>query len=131
MHGGVTGKASDGLPMSICVPKAYSAAANLQTVVDHHACLTFSSKATPPRQRLFRPQQVYGRKQNIKQLGTLWKQMFHYFTFNQEWFFQQYHKAKFHDSLRSNRNRSVNEALCKILAYSKPFLTQRSMRSLG
>jgi transposase len=57
--------------------------------------------------------------------------MFHCFSFNQEWFFQQYHKrsnvestfamikAKFGDSLRSKTETAqVNEALCKILAHN-------------
>jgi len=57
--------------------------------------------------------------------------MYHYYEFNQRWFFQQYHKrsnvestfsmikAKFGDALRSKtKTAQINEALCKILCHN-------------
>jgi transposase len=66
-----------------------------------------------------------------KRHTSLWKQMFHYFSFNTERFMLSYHKrsnvestfmmikAKFGDSLRSKLERAqVNEALCKVLCHN-------------
>lgn len=63
--------------------------------------------------------------------------MYHYYEFNQKWFFQQYHKrsnvestfsmikAKFGDSLRSKtKTAQLNEALCKILCHNLCCLIQ-------
>src|SRR4029078_10824003 len=71
------------------------------------------------------------KRNNWKRKSELWKQMYHYFMYNQKWFLQQYHKrskvettfstikAKFGDSLRSKTETAqVNEALCKVLAHN-------------
>jgi transposase len=63
--------------------------------------------------------------------------MFHYYSYNQEQFMQNYHKrsnvestfhmikAKFGDKLRSRtRTAQVNEALCKILCHNIVVLIQ-------
>lgn len=62
---------------------------------------------------------------------NLWTKMYHYFAYNQEKFFQHYHKrsnvettfmmikAKFGDSLRSKcETAQINEALCKVLCHN-------------
>lgn len=74
---------------------------------------------------------------NWKRKSNLWRQMYHYFSFNQSRFLQQYHKrssvestfsmikAKFGDSLRSkSKTAQINEALCKILCHNLCCLIQ-------
>jgi len=117
----------------VSADKAYLSAANLQTVVDHHSMpyIPFKSNSAPAWTTGLKLGQTHSRKQTIKRKSTLWKQMYHYFQFNQQWFLQQYHKrsnvestfsmikAKFGDSLRSKTETAqVNEALCKILAHN-------------
>jgi hypothetical protein len=71
------------------------------------------------------------KKKQWQRKSTLWRQMFRYFSFNQEWFFQQYYKSsnvettfsmikpKFGDALRSKTETAqTNEALCKVLCHS-------------
>ena len=66
-----------------------------------------------------------------KKQSQLWKQMFHYFSYNQEKFMAHYHKrsnvettfsmikAKFGDKLRSKlKTAQINEALCKVLCHN-------------
>jgi transposase len=61
----------------------------------------------------------------------LWKNMYHYFYYNQERFMASYHKrsnvestfsmikAKFGDALRSRtKTAQINEALCKVLCHN-------------
>ena len=80
---------------------------------------------------------------NGKRQSPLYKQMYHYFSYNQERFMQSYHKrsnvettfhmikAKFGDRLRSKtRTAQVNEALCKVLCHNICCLIQ-SMYELG
>jgi len=105
---------------------------NLQTVVDHNAMpyIPFKSNSVSSSGR-----------------GTpstaLWKQMFHFYSFNQERFMQSYHKrsnvettfhmikSKFGDRLRSKtRTAQVNEAMCKVLAHNLCCLIQ-SIYELG
>jgi transposase len=75
--------------------------------------------------------------------SALWKQMYHYFSYNQERFMKQYHKrsnvettfsmikSKFGDALRSKTERAqINEALCKVLCHNICCLIQ-SMYELG
>jgi transposase len=117
----------------VSADKAYLSAANLQTVVDHHAqpYIPFKSNSAPEWSVGLKPGPGKGRKDRAKAKSKLWHQMYHYFCFNQQWFFQQYHKrsnvestfsmikAKFGDSLRSKtKTAQVNEALCKVLAHN-------------
>jgi transposase len=63
--------------------------------------------------------------------SSIWKRMFHFYMYNQDWYMQQYHKrsnvestfsmikAKFGDHLRSKIERAqVNEALAKVLCHN-------------
>lgn len=113
----------------VSADKAYSSNKNLQTVVDNNAMpyIPFKANATG----------------KSSWSSPLWKQMFHYFSFNQERFLQSYHKrsnvestfhmikAKFGDALRSKTERAqINEALCKVLCHNICCLIQ-SMYELG
>ena len=74
---------------------------------------------------------------------TIWKRMFHYYSFRRSEFLAEYHKrsnvetafhmikAKFGDALRSKTPvAQFNEALCKVLAHNLCCLIQ-SMHELG
>lgn len=117
----------------VSADKAYLSAANLQTVVDHHAMpyIPFKVNSRANVKPGTGPRHTLAQKKYWKQKSELWRQMYHYFCFNQKWFLQQYHKrsnvestfsmikAKFGDSLRSKTETAqVNEALCKILAHN-------------
>jgi hypothetical protein len=101
----------------ISADKAYLSTANLKTVVDNHAMpfIPFKTNSSPK----YQPK------------SPLWKQMWHYFAYNQERFMQNYHKrsnvettfhmikSKFGDALRSKTRRAqINEALCKVLCHN-------------
>ena len=109
--------------------KAYLSANNLKVVVDNHAMPYIPFKANSTG--------------GDKKSSDLFKRMFHYFSYNQERFMQNYHKrsnvestfhmikAKFGDSLRSKtRTAQINEALCKVLCHNICCLIQ-SMYELG
>jgi transposase len=113
----------------VSADKAYLSSGNMQAVVDASAMPYIPFKANS----------------NVKdkRQSSLWKQMFHYFSYNQERFMQSYHKrsnvestfsmikAKFGDSLRSKTERAqINEALCKVLCHNICCLIQ-SMYELG
>ncbi|MDT7540591.1 MAG: hypothetical protein QOE33_495 [Acidobacteriota bacterium] len=66
-----------------------------------------------------------------KRSSSVWKRMFKFYQYNQEWFMQHYHKrsnvestfsmikAKFGERVRSKTERAqVNEALCKVLCHN-------------
>ncbi len=101
----------------VSADKAYSSAKNLKLVLSKAAMpyIPFKSNATGTTK--------YG--------GSVWKRMFHFYSYNQERFLQQYHKrsnvestfsmikAKFGDGLRSRtKTAQINEALCKILCHN-------------
>jgi len=101
----------------VSADKAYLSGGNLQVAVDAHAMPYIPFKANS--------------RTNDKRHSPLWKQMYHYFSFNSERFMKSYHqrsnvestfmmiKAKFGDALRSKTERAqVNEALCKILCHN-------------
>lgn len=107
----------------VSADKAYLSAANLQTVLDHHAMpfIPFKSNSEPAR----------------RSKNTVWRRMYAYYTYNQDYFMASYHKrsnvettfhmikSKFGDSLRSKtKTAQVNEALCKILAHNLCCLIQ-------
>jgi len=89
----------------------------MQTVIDNHAMPYIPFKANSTG--------------NARKQSKLWKTMFHFYSYNQEAFMQNYHKrsnvestfhmikAKFGDKLRSRtKTAQVNEALCKILCHN-------------
>jgi transposase len=102
----------------VSADKAYSSADNLRAVVRNQAMpfITFKAGTTG---------------NHWKDKSGLWKQMFHFYSYNQERFMANYHKrsnvestfhmikAKFGDALRSKtRTAQINEALCKILCHN-------------
>jgi transposase len=103
----------------VSADKAYLSGKNMQAVVDAHAMPYIAFKANSNNR---------GHK---SQQSQLWKQMFHYFSYNTERFMQHYHKrsnvettfhmikSKFGDRLRSKtKTAQVNEALCKVLCHN-------------
>jgi transposase len=113
----------------VSADKAYLSSDNLKAVAEAQAMSYIP----------FKSNSVTGQKRH----SALWKQMYHYYSLNQERFIQQYHKrsnvestfsmikAKFGDSLRSKTERSqINEALCKVLCHNICCLIQ-SMYELG
>jgi transposase len=109
--------------------KAYLSNNNLQTVVDHNAMpyIPFKSDSIGTH----------------KKSSQLWKNMYHYFSLNNDRFMAHYHKrsnvettfhmikSKFGDSLRSKtKTAQINEALCKVLCHNICCLIQ-SMYELG
>jgi transposase len=108
----------------VSADKAYLSVNNLQTVIDHNALpyIPFKSNSDP---------NAPGKK------NTLWRRMYHYYSYNQTVFMQRYHKrsnvettfhmikSKFGDALRSKtRTAQVNEALCKVLCHNLCCLIQ-------
>jgi transposase len=113
----------------VSADKAYLSGKNLQTIADNHAMPYIPFKSNSG---------VTDKKQS-----PLWKQMFHYFSFNTERFMSHYHKrsnvettfhmikSKFGDALRSRTERAqINEALLKVLCHNICCLIQ-SMYELG
>jgi transposase len=112
--------------------KAYLSEKNLKTVTDNNAMPYIPFKANN-----------VGNPKAPKSQSPLWKQMFHYFSFNTERFMTHYHKrsnvettfhmikSKFGDALRSKTERAqINEALLKVLCHNICCLIQ-SMYELG
>lgn len=102
----------------VSADKAYLSNDNLKVVAGH--------AATP-----FIPFKINSTVNNDRKQTQLWKQMYHYYSLNQERFMQQYHKrsnvettfhmikSKFGDALRSKTKRAqINEALCKVLCHN-------------
>jgi len=121
----------------VSADKAYLSAANLQTVVDHAAMPYIPFKTNSASQWGLSGPRGYDQKAKWERKSTLWRRMFHYFNYNQDWFMQQYHKrsnvestfsmikAKFGDGLRSRtKTAQINEALCKILCHNLCCLIQ-------
>jgi transposase len=107
----------------VSADKAYLSSNNLQTVVDAQAMPYIPFKANS--------------KGNDKRHSALWKQMYHFYSYNTERFMQSYHKrsnvettfsmikAKFGDALRSRTERAqINEILCKVLCHNIVVLIQ-------
>jgi transposase len=121
--------ASNFLMNEVSADKAYLSAKNLKAVVDRAAMpyIPFKSNSVC----------------DDKRQSALWKRMYHFYAYNEEWFMKQYHKrsnvestfsmikAKFGDHLRSKTEKAqANEALCKILCHNICVLIQ-SMFELG
>ncbi|HEU0145005.1 MAG TPA: transposase, partial [Nitrososphaera sp.] len=102
----------------VSADKAYLSNDNLKAVVSHAASpyIPFKANSTITKD---------------KKQSALYKQMYHYFSYNQDRFMKQYHKrsnvettfhmikAKFGDKLRSKtRTAQINEALCKVLCHN-------------
>jgi transposase len=112
----------------VSADKAYLSSDNLQTVRNHSAMPYIAFKANSV---------------TSKNHSAIWKQMFHFYSYNQERFMKCYHKrsnvettfsmikAKFGDLLRSKtKTAQINEALCKVLAHNLCCLIQ-SIYELG
>lgn len=115
----------------VSADKAYLSAANLQTVVDHAAMPYIPFKSNSKPRWGLGTQQTHDQNGKWRRKTKLWRQMYHYYEFNQTWFMQQYHKrsnvestfsmikAKFGDGLRSRtKTAQINEALCKVLCHN-------------
>jgi transposase len=115
----------------VSADKAYLSAANLQTVVDHAAMPYIPFKSNSAPEWGLSGMRGHDQKAKWQRKSSLWRQMYHYYSYNQKWFLQQYHKrsnvestfsmikAKFGDGLRSRtKTAQVNEALCKILCHN-------------
>jgi transposase len=102
----------------VSADKAYLSNDNLKAVVSH--------AATP-----YIPFKINSTITKDKKQSALYKQMYHYFSYNQDRFMKQYHKrsnvestfsmikAKFGDKLRSKtKTAQINEALCKVLCHN-------------
>ena len=129
----------------VSADKAYLSAANLQTVVDHQATpyIPFKKNSKPALKWGLGPNRTLGQHAHWRRTTTLWRQAYHYYEFNREFFLQRYHKrsnvestfsmikAKFGDGLRSKtQTAQTNEALCKILCHNICCLIQ-SIFELG
>jgi Transposase DDE domain/SWIM zinc finger len=117
----------------VSADKAYISEKNLQTVVDHNAMPYIA----------FRSNNTANDRNNRYRQGKLWKNMYHFFSLNNDRFMAHYHKrsnvettfhmikSKFGDALRSKTTRAqINEALCKVLCHNICVLIQ-SMFELG
>ncbi|MDT7543361.1 MAG: hypothetical protein QOE33_3265 [Acidobacteriota bacterium] len=111
----------------VSADKAYLSSKNMEAVVTNNAM----------------PFIAFRKDSNGKAGSPLFKQMFHYYSFNQERFMENYHKrsnvetafhmikSKFGDAVRSKTKRAqINEALCKVLCHNICCLIQ-SMFELG
>jgi transposase len=101
----------------VSADKAYLSNGNLKVVTDNNAMPYIPFKANS--------------NTKDKRNSSLWRQMYHYFSYNTDRFMAQYHKRsnvestfsmikrKFGDALRSKTERAqINEALCKILCHN-------------
>ncbi|MBA3243476.1 MAG: transposase [Acidobacteria bacterium] len=103
----------------VSADKAYLSNKNLKAAKDHYASPFIPFKVTSTGNS-------FGKKQS-----ALWKQMYHYYSYNKERFMENYHKrsnvettfhmikSKFGDALRSKtKTAQINEALCKVLCHN-------------
>jgi transposase len=115
----------------VSADKAYLSATNLQAVVDHTAVPYIPFKSNSKARWGLGTQQQHDENAKWRRKTTLWRQMYHYYEYNQTWFMQQYHKrsnvestfsmikAKFGDGLRSRtKTAQIHEALMKILCHN-------------
>jgi transposase len=113
----------------VSADKAYSSQKNLQLVLVKGAqpYIPFKSNTNPSDHRS----------------GSLWKRMFHFYKYNEEWFKRHYHKrsnvetvfsmikGKFGERLKSkSQTAQMNEVLCKVLCHNVCCLIQ-SIYELG
>lgn len=101
----------------VSADKAYLSDSNLRLAVDNSAMPYIPFKANSTANR--------------REHSALWKQMYHFFMYNQEAFERNYHKrsnvettfsmikSKFGERLRSKTlTAQTNEVLCKVLAHN-------------
>jgi hypothetical protein len=101
----------------VSADKAYSSNSNLKAALEAQAMPYIAFRGNS--------------KGNSRFSSDLWKRMYHFYSYNQERFMQNYHKrsnvettfhmikSKFGDSLRSKtRTAQINEALCKVLCHN-------------
>ncbi len=107
----------------VSADKAYLSAPNLQAAIDNEAMPYIPFKANSV---------TYGpTHRHRSRQSPLWKQMFHFYSYNSEHFMENYHKrsnvestfhmikAKFGNMLRSRtKTAQINEALCKVLCHN-------------
>src|SRR4029077_766950 len=121
----------------VSADKAYLSAANLQTVIDHAAMPYIPFKSNSASEWGLSGKRGQDSRAKWNRKSTLWRRMYHYYSYNQTWFMQQYHKrsnvestfhmikSKFGDSLRSKTETAqINEALCKVLCHNLCCLIQ-------
>lgn len=116
---------------TVCADKAYSSNKNLKLVLVKGAqpYIDFKSSANATRKD--------------KGQSSVWKRMFHFYQYNQEWFMRHYHrrsnvettfsmiKTKFGERLKSkSETAQINEVLCKVLCHNLCCLIQ-SIYELG
>jgi hypothetical protein len=113
----VEGTAQNFAMRQVSADKAYSSNKNLYAVLKNQAMpyIAFSSRASG----------------SSIHSTSLWRRMYHFYSYNQERFMRNYHKrsnvettfhmikAKFGDALRSKtKTAQINEALCKVLCHN-------------
>jgi transposase len=104
----------------VSADKAYLSSDNLKAVVDNSAMPYIPFKSN-----------TADNARAQKRQSPLFRQMYHYFSYNQEKFMASYHKrsnvettfhmikSKFGDALRSRtKTAQINEALCKVLCHN-------------
>ena len=73
----------------VSADKAYLSADNLQTVVDHHAMpyipFKVNSTAEHGAGKVLGKRQTQNQRNTAKRKSTLWRQMYHYYEYNQTW----------------------------------------------
>jgi len=114
----------------VSADKAYSGISNLRLVVDN--------KATP-----YIPFKSHNTETHWRDKTGLWTRLFHFFKYNEEEFYEHYHKrsnnetvfsmikAKFGERLRSKtREAQTNEAILKVVCHNLCVIAQ-SIQELG
>ena len=71
----------------VSADKAYLSAANLQTVVDHAAMPYIPFKSNSASEWGLSGKRGQDKKAKWQRKSKLWRQMYHYYEFNQQWFF--------------------------------------------
>lgn len=114
----------------VSADKAYLSAENLRLVVDNNAMpfIPFKSNSQPEHET---------------DKSGLWRRLYNFFMYNQDWFMAHYHKrsnveatfnmikAKFGERIKSKTDTGqINELLCKVLCHNLCCLIQ-SMYELG
>ena len=115
----------------VSADKAYLSADNLKAVVDHAAMPYIPFKTNSKPNWGLGTQQTHNENARWRRKTALWREMYHFYSYNSERFMQSYHKrsnvettfhmikAKFGIALRSKtKTAQVNEALCKVLCHN-------------
>jgi hypothetical protein len=89
----VDATAKNFIMQEVSADKAYLSAANLQSVVDHAAMPYIPFKSNSAPEWGLSGMRGYDQKAKWQRKSDLWRQMYHYYSYNQKWFLQQYHSA--------------------------------------